>query len=336
MLEQAAGVARPLMQRASRPRPVRCRTTCRWACASARASSSTARVPRAPGGDDANCRTATRACRATAISTSATATRCTVSISTTTRSCRSAPSAAMSRRSRPSSSTRPSIRQQGRVPASSSSGTSTWARRASSTPATAGAARHRSTDERGANPGDRLRRGRCTATSRRAVTTTSPITRCCIAARCRNWSAKSSCWSRPRIPARNEFSITYAVGMDLSHRRPRHHLTTRRRASIHLTKDSAIGTPQAISPRTVFLAFLAYFGTGLGVLALAARRVSLVTPHSEITLIRAGNTAAAIAFAGIAASAWRCPSRRRSAIRSACSTRCCGARWPRWCRSSPT
>lgn len=47
-----------------------------------------------------------------------------------------------------------------------------------------------------------------------------------------------------------------------------------------------------------FLSFLAYFGTGLGVLVIAAIVVSLVTPHREVTLIRAGNTAAAIAFAG--------------------------------------
>ena len=47
-----------------------------------------------------------------------------------------------------------------------------------------------------------------------------------------------------------------------------------------------------------FLAFLAYFGTGLGVLVLAAIVVSLVTPHHEVRLIRSGNTAAATAFAG--------------------------------------
>ena len=47
-----------------------------------------------------------------------------------------------------------------------------------------------------------------------------------------------------------------------------------------------------------FLAFLAYFGTGVGVLIVAAIVVSLVTPHREVTLIRAGNTAAATAFAG--------------------------------------
>jgi putative membrane protein len=47
-----------------------------------------------------------------------------------------------------------------------------------------------------------------------------------------------------------------------------------------------------------FLAFLAYFGTGLGVLVIAAIVVSLVTPHHEVRLIRSGNTAAATAFAG--------------------------------------
>lgn len=47
-----------------------------------------------------------------------------------------------------------------------------------------------------------------------------------------------------------------------------------------------------------FLAFLAYFGTGLGVLVLAAIVVSLVTPHHEVRLIRSGNSAAATAFAG--------------------------------------
>lgn len=48
-----------------------------------------------------------------------------------------------------------------------------------------------------------------------------------------------------------------------------------------------------------FLAFLAYFGTGLGVLVVAAIVVSLVTPHHEVRLIRSGNSAAATAFAGI-------------------------------------
>ena len=47
-----------------------------------------------------------------------------------------------------------------------------------------------------------------------------------------------------------------------------------------------------------FLAFLTYFGAGLGVLFIAAAIMLLVTPHSEIRLIRAGNTAAAVAFGG--------------------------------------
>ena len=47
-----------------------------------------------------------------------------------------------------------------------------------------------------------------------------------------------------------------------------------------------------------FLAFLAYFGTGLGVLVVAAIVVSLATPHHEVRLIRSGNSAAAMAFAG--------------------------------------
>ncbi|MBJ6981708.1 MULTISPECIES: DUF350 domain-containing protein [unclassified Luteimonas] len=47
-----------------------------------------------------------------------------------------------------------------------------------------------------------------------------------------------------------------------------------------------------------FLAFLTYFGAGLGVMFVAATIVLLVTPHSEIKLIRAGNTAAAVAFGG--------------------------------------
>lgn len=54
---------------------------------------------------------------------------------------------------------------------------------------------------------------------------------------------------------------------------------------------------QAISLQS-FLAFLTYFGTGLSVLFVAAAIVLLATPHSEIKLIRAGNTAAAVAFGG--------------------------------------
>ncbi|HST44884.1 MAG TPA: DUF350 domain-containing protein [Luteimonas sp.] len=47
-----------------------------------------------------------------------------------------------------------------------------------------------------------------------------------------------------------------------------------------------------------FLAFLTYFGGGIGVLLVAATIVLMVTPHNEIRLIRAGNTAAAVAFGG--------------------------------------
>lgn len=47
-----------------------------------------------------------------------------------------------------------------------------------------------------------------------------------------------------------------------------------------------------------FFAFLTYFGAGLAVLLVAATIVLLVTPHSEIKLIRAGNSAAAVAFGG--------------------------------------
>ena len=47
-----------------------------------------------------------------------------------------------------------------------------------------------------------------------------------------------------------------------------------------------------------FMHFLASFGTGLGVLVAAAVLVSLVTPHREFTLIRAGNASAATAYAG--------------------------------------
>ncbi len=54
---------------------------------------------------------------------------------------------------------------------------------------------------------------------------------------------------------------------------------------------------QAITLQS-FLAFLTYFGVGLGVLFAAVAIVLLVTPHSEITLIRAGNSAAAVAFSG--------------------------------------
>lgn len=54
---------------------------------------------------------------------------------------------------------------------------------------------------------------------------------------------------------------------------------------------------QAITLQS-FLAFLTYFGVGLVVLFAAVAIVLLITPHSEITLIRAGNSAAAVAFSG--------------------------------------
>lgn len=47
-----------------------------------------------------------------------------------------------------------------------------------------------------------------------------------------------------------------------------------------------------------FLAFLTYFGLGLGLLVIAVFIVALITPHRDITLIRQGNAAAATAFAG--------------------------------------
>jgi len=47
-----------------------------------------------------------------------------------------------------------------------------------------------------------------------------------------------------------------------------------------------------------FVAFLAYFGTGVGVLVAAVVVVAWTTPHHEFRLIRAGNSSAAIAFAG--------------------------------------
>lgn len=49
-----------------------------------------------------------------------------------------------------------------------------------------------------------------------------------------------------------------------------------------------------------FAAFAAYLGTGLLVWVLALAAYALVTRHSEFALIRKGNTAAAIAFAGAA------------------------------------
>ncbi|MCC4605913.1 DUF350 domain-containing protein [Xanthomonas campestris pv. badrii] len=47
-----------------------------------------------------------------------------------------------------------------------------------------------------------------------------------------------------------------------------------------------------------FLAFLSYFGTGLGVLIVSVVLVTLVTPHKDFTLLRQGNVAAAAALAG--------------------------------------
>lgn len=55
---------------------------------------------------------------------------------------------------------------------------------------------------------------------------------------------------------------------------------------------------QAITVES-FLAFLTYFGVGVAVLFVAVTVVLLITPHSEIKLIRAGNTAAAVAFGGM-------------------------------------
>ena len=47
-------------------------------------------------------------------------------------------------------------------------------------------------------------------------------------------------------------------------------------------------------------AFLAYFGCTLGLLAMFLAAYTAATPHSEWALIRAGNTAAALALAGAA------------------------------------
>ena len=47
-----------------------------------------------------------------------------------------------------------------------------------------------------------------------------------------------------------------------------------------------------------FLDFVAYFGTGLAVLAISSVLVALRTAHREFRLIRVGDTAAAIQFAG--------------------------------------
>lgn len=44
--------------------------------------------------------------------------------------------------------------------------------------------------------------------------------------------------------------------------------------------------------------FAGFFGTAVGLLAVFAALYMLVTPYSELKLIRAGNTAAAISLAG--------------------------------------
>lgn len=55
---------------------------------------------------------------------------------------------------------------------------------------------------------------------------------------------------------------------------------------------------QAAITTESFLAFLSYFGLGLGLLIAGVAVVALITPHRDITLIRNGNAAAATAFAG--------------------------------------
>lgn len=55
---------------------------------------------------------------------------------------------------------------------------------------------------------------------------------------------------------------------------------------------------QAAITAQSFLAFLSYFGLGIGLLIVAAAIVTMVTPHRDITLIREGNAAAATAFVG--------------------------------------
>jgi putative membrane protein len=45
-------------------------------------------------------------------------------------------------------------------------------------------------------------------------------------------------------------------------------------------------------------AFLAYFGSGVGLLFLFTFVYTQITPHNELPLIRKGNTAAAIGFGG--------------------------------------
>jgi putative membrane protein len=45
-------------------------------------------------------------------------------------------------------------------------------------------------------------------------------------------------------------------------------------------------------------AFLAYFGSGLAMLVIFATVYTLVTPQKELSLIRAGNATAAVAYLG--------------------------------------
>ena len=45
-------------------------------------------------------------------------------------------------------------------------------------------------------------------------------------------------------------------------------------------------------------AFLAYFGSGLAMLVIFAAVYTLVTPQKELSLIRAGNATAAVAYLG--------------------------------------
>jgi putative membrane protein len=49
---------------------------------------------------------------------------------------------------------------------------------------------------------------------------------------------------------------------------------------------------------STFPSFLAYFSSSLAMLAAALYIYKLITPYDEIALIRAGNVAAAVAYAG--------------------------------------
>ncbi len=55
----------------------------------------------------------------------------------------------------------------------------------------------------------------------------------------------------------------------------------------------------SLLPTANVIAFLTYFGSGLGLLLLAGIVVLFATPHRDLALIRAGNTAAATAFGGV-------------------------------------